>query len=56
MAAAALGRLLFLPTADEVAMFEAFEHDVNLGTDDLFQLLDIGPSRPRACAAAASSI
>jgi FMN phosphatase YigB (HAD superfamily) len=40
MAAATLGRLLFLPIAEEVAMFRAFEHDVNLGTDDLFQLLD----------------
>jgi FMN phosphatase YigB (HAD superfamily) len=40
MAAAILGRLLFLPIAEEVAMFRAFEHDVNLGTDDLCQLLD----------------
>jgi len=41
MAAASLARLLFLPTAAEVALFETFEHDVNLGTDDLFQLLDL---------------
>jgi FMN phosphatase YigB (HAD superfamily) len=41
MAAAALARLLFLPTAAEVSLFETFEHDVNLGTDDLFQLLDL---------------
>lgn len=41
MAAASLARLLFLPTAPEVALFESFEHDVNLGTDDLFQLLDL---------------
>jgi hypothetical protein len=40
MAAATLARLLFMPTAGEVAMFETFEHDVNLGTDDLFQLFD----------------
>jgi FMN phosphatase YigB (HAD superfamily) len=40
MAAAGLARLLFLPVAEEVAMFQAFEHDVNLGTDDLRQLLD----------------
>jgi FMN phosphatase YigB (HAD superfamily) len=41
MAAAGLARLLFLPTASEVSLFETFEHDVNLGTDDLFQLLDL---------------
>jgi len=40
MAAAILARLLFLPIAEEVAMFRAFEHDVNLGTDDQFALLD----------------
>jgi FMN phosphatase YigB (HAD superfamily) len=40
MAAAILARLLFMPTASEVAMFETFEHDINLGTDDLFQLFD----------------
>lgn len=40
MAAAMLARLLFMPTAAEVALFESFEHDVNLGTDDLFQLFD----------------
>jgi len=41
MAMAALARLLFLPNADEVALLEAFEHDVNLGTDDAVQLLDV---------------
>jgi hypothetical protein len=41
MAAATLARLLFLPTAAEVSLLETFEHDVNLGTDDLFQLLDL---------------
>ena len=40
MAAAILARLLFIPSASEVALFESFEHDVNLGTDDLFQLFD----------------
>lgn len=44
MAAAALARLLFMPSAAEVAIFEAFEHDVNLGTDDLVQLLDVEES------------
>jgi len=45
MAASALARLLFLPTASEVAIFEAFEHDVNLGTDDMIQMLDLAQSR-----------
>jgi FMN phosphatase YigB (HAD superfamily) len=40
MAAAALARLLFLPQAEEIALFGAFEHDVNLGTDDLVGLVD----------------
>jgi len=40
MAAATLARLLYMPTAGEVAIFENFEHDVNLGTDDLCQLFD----------------
>ena len=44
MAAACLARLLFMPTAGEVALFEAFEHDVNLGTDDQVQLLDVTSS------------
>ena len=44
MAAACLARLLFMPTATEVALFEAFEHDVNLGTEDQVQLLDIDSS------------
>lgn len=43
-AAATLARLLFMPTANEVALLEAFEHDVNLGTDDQVQLLDIAES------------
>jgi FMN phosphatase YigB (HAD superfamily) len=44
MAAAILARLLFMPTATEVGIFSAFEHDVNLGTEDLVQLLDVAQS------------
>ncbi len=40
MAIATLARLLFLPQAEEVALFGTFEHDVNLGTDDLLGLVD----------------
>ena len=40
MAIAILGRLLFLPQADEIALFGTFQHDVNLGTDDLVGLVD----------------
>ena len=40
MAAAILARLLFLPQAEEIALFGTFEHDVNLGTDDLVGLVD----------------
>jgi FMN phosphatase YigB (HAD superfamily) len=40
MAAAILARLLFLPQAAEIALFGAFEHDINLGTDDLVGLVD----------------
>lgn len=39
-ATAALARLMFLPTASEVALFARFEHDVNLGTGKLIRLLD----------------
>ena len=39
-AAAVLARLLFLPTADEVTLLEAFDHDVNLGTQQVVKLLD----------------
>jgi FMN phosphatase YigB (HAD superfamily) len=41
MVAATLGRLLFMPSADEVEIFQAFEHDVNLGTTGTVQLLDV---------------
>lgn len=44
MAAGSLARLLFLPTSAEVALFETFEHDVNLGTDDMVQMLDVAES------------
>jgi FMN phosphatase YigB (HAD superfamily) len=41
MAAGILARLLFMPTATEVGIFEAFDHDVNLGTDDHVPMLDV---------------
>ncbi|SMF72587.1 HAD family hydrolase [Allosphingosinicella indica] len=44
MAGAILARLLFLPTASEVELFQRFHHDVNLGTSDLVQMLDIDAS------------
>lgn len=40
MAAAVLARLLFLPQPEEIALFGTFEHDINLGTDDLVGLVD----------------
>lgn len=42
MAAGCLTRLLYMPIAEEVALFETFEHDVNLGTDDLCRLIEPG--------------
>lgn len=39
-AAAALTRLLFLPIASEVALFERFDHDMNLGTRDVARMID----------------
>src|SRR3546814_13048122 len=44
MAGAILARLLFLPQAQEVAIFATFDHDVNHGTNDLVKLLDIEAS------------
>jgi FMN phosphatase YigB (HAD superfamily) len=38
--AGSLGRLLFLPSDEEIALFEGFEHDVNMGVDDKVQLFD----------------
>jgi FMN phosphatase YigB (HAD superfamily) len=40
MAAAVLARFLFMPTAGEVEVLKAFDHDVNLGSDDLVKLVD----------------
>lgn len=40
MALAILGRLLFLPQPEEVEVFTPFQHDVNLGTDDLVGIVD----------------
>lgn len=40
MAGAILTRLLFLPMASEIRVFERFNHDVNLGTKVLIPLLD----------------
>ncbi|MCM8729536.1 hydrolase [Hephaestia sp. GCM10023244] len=39
-AAAALGRLLFMPCDTEAHLLEAFDHDVNLGTSEVVRLLD----------------
>ena len=40
MAVGVLSRFLFLPTAEEVQVLEAFDHDVNLGSDDMVKLVD----------------
>jgi hypothetical protein len=40
MAVGVLSRFLFLPSAQEVAVLEAFDHDVNLGSDDMVKLVD----------------
>lgn len=40
MAAAVLARFLFMPTAEEIEVLGSFQHDVNLGTDDMVSLLD----------------
>jgi FMN phosphatase YigB (HAD superfamily) len=39
-AAAVLSRLLFMPVEAEVELFAAFDHDVNLGTQEVVRLLD----------------
>jgi hypothetical protein len=39
-AASVLARFLFLPTAEEVEVLQAFDHDVNLGSDDMVALVD----------------
>jgi FMN phosphatase YigB (HAD superfamily) len=40
MASGVLGRLLFMPNAEELELLRSFEHDVNLGTEDHVSLLD----------------
>ncbi|WDF73267.1 HAD family hydrolase [Novosphingobium sp. KACC 22771] len=40
--AATLTRLMFLPMPYELGVFESFEHDVNLGTDETIALFDKG--------------
>ncbi|HWK34793.1 HAD family hydrolase [Sphingomonas sp.] len=40
MTGSILTRLLFLPLPSEIALFEAFDHDVNLGTKVMIPLLD----------------
>ncbi|GGO92489.1 HAD family hydrolase [Stakelama pacifica] len=39
-AAAVLSRLMFLPQPEELAVLEQFEHDVNLGGDEVVKLFD----------------
>ncbi|MBW8754643.1 MAG: HAD family hydrolase, partial [Sphingomonadales bacterium] len=39
-AAAALGRVMYLPLAQELAVVERFQHDVNLGTERTVALFD----------------
>ncbi|PSJ43236.1 HAD family hydrolase [Allosphingosinicella deserti] len=39
-AAATLIRLMFLPTKEELAVLEAFDHDINLGTSSHVKLFD----------------
>jgi hypothetical protein len=41
MAAAILGRMLYLPTETEVQVFSEFRHDINLGSDDTIDMLDM---------------
>lgn len=44
-AAAALGRLMFLPMAHELAVVSEFEHDINQGVSDTVRLFDPDASR-----------
>lgn len=39
-AASVLGRLMYLPVAEELAVLSEFEHDVNLGVDNTVALFD----------------
>jgi FMN phosphatase YigB (HAD superfamily) len=43
--AAVLTRLMYLPLPHEVATIAAFEHDVNLGTDEMLDLFDPADAR-----------
>jgi hypothetical protein len=43
--AAAMTRLMFLPMPHEIATIAAFEHDVNLGTDEMLDLFDSAAAR-----------
>jgi FMN phosphatase YigB (HAD superfamily) len=40
MAVGVLARFLFMPSPAEVEVLEAFDHDVNLGSDDMVKLVD----------------
>lgn len=44
-AAACLARFLFMPIASEVEVLQAFDHDVNLGTEDVVPLIDTDAAR-----------
>ncbi|MBO9581629.1 MAG: hydrolase [Sphingobium sp.] len=41
MATASLARFLFLPVESEVRVLSNFDHDVNLGTDELLKFVDV---------------
>jgi len=44
-AAATMGRLMFLPLPHELAVLNAFEHDINLGVDNTVALFDPSVAR-----------
>jgi FMN phosphatase YigB (HAD superfamily) len=44
-AVAVLARLMFLPMADELAVLEQFQHDINLGAGDTVPLFDANIAR-----------
>ena len=44
-AAAGMTRLMYLPLPPEVATIAAFQHDVNLGTDEVLDLFDAAEAR-----------
>lgn len=41
MAVASLARFMFLPVTSEIAVLGAFDHDVNLGTDETVKFVDV---------------